>query len=322
MRKRDVIVIGAGPAGLSAAMWCAELGLSAILFERNETFGGQLAWIHNRIENHLGSRAANGPEMRAQFAAQIKDANFELQTCAEVANADLSRKLISLQNGEEFATRAIIIATGLRRRKLNVPGEREFTGHGIVESGRGERESLTGKTVCVIGGGDAATENALLLAEVCPRVSLVHRGSQLRERQIFRERVKANPRITVHCNSTVLRLLGRQRIEGVETARTGSDGTTQVLTIETDGVLIRIGYEPNSELYRDQLDTNAQGYIMVTSEMETNIESVFAVGDIANPLAPTISGAVGAGATAAKIIAGRVQHQNNSNRAYAKRQKP
>lgn len=306
MMKRDVIIIGAGAAGLSAALWCAELGLEAILLEREEEIGGQLSWIHNSIENHLGAHAADGREMREQFAAQIENSRFEMRTGTEVARVGLRAKRVLLQDGEEIQSRALIIATGLRRRRLNVEGEREFAGRGIIESGRGEQGSLTSRDICIIGGGDAAAENALLLAEACPRVALIVRGPRLRARRAFAEAVTANPRITVFYNSTVRRINGEKEVEAIEVVRAGDDETTQDLIIEARGVLVRIGYEPNSELFRDQLNLNARGYITITSEAETSVPNVFAVGDISNPRAPTVSGATGAGATAAKVIAARL----------------
>jgi thioredoxin reductase (NADPH) len=298
----DVIIIGAGPAGLSAALWCAELGLRAIVLEREPEIGGQLLWIYNRIENHLGANFENGREMRERFAAQIKQSNFELRTEAEVVSADLRAKHVTLRGREELTTRSIIIATGLRRRRLNIEGEREFAGRGIIKSGKAERERFAGREVCIIGGGDAAAENALLLAETCSRVALVHHGASLSARNEFVERIATNPRITVFYNSKLRRIVGESEVEAIEIERGDDDGMTQSLIIKTQGVLVRIGYEPNTEAFRDQLKTDADGYIWVTSETETSVPHVFAIGDISNPSAPTISGATGAGATAAKII--------------------
>ncbi|GAC1401541.1 MAG: hypothetical protein NVSMB56_16650 [Pyrinomonadaceae bacterium] len=176
----DVIIIGAGAGGMSAALWCHELKLKALTLERNEEAGGQLLRVYNAIENHLGARTADGRELRDVFAAQIEAAQIEVRTNAEVARVDLQAKRVVLQSGEEFAPRSLILATGVRRRRLNIAGEREFVGRGMLESGKLDGEKFAGKRVCVIGGGDAALENALILAEVCERVVLVHRGRELR----------------------------------------------------------------------------------------------------------------------------------------------
>src|SRR5918911_1207732 len=190
----DVIIIGAGPAGLSAALWCDELGLDTLVIEQAAEVGGQLLRVYNPVENYLGVRAANGRELRDLFAAQVEDAEFDLWTEAEIESVDLSAKRISLRSGEELRALSIIIATGVRRRELGVPGEREFKGRGMIESGRRDRDEFAGQDVCVVGGGDAAAENALYLAEACPTVTLVHRGKKLRARSEFAERLLTNHR--------------------------------------------------------------------------------------------------------------------------------
>jgi thioredoxin reductase (NADPH) len=299
----DVLIIGAGPAGLSAARWCDELGLDTLLLEANEEVGGQLAWIHNRIDNYLGVHPDNGQQLRELFIEQTKDCDFDQWTGVRIESVDLKAKRVRLQSGEELQSIAIIIATGLRRRKLGIPGEAEFVGRGIIESGQRDRDQITGRDVCVIGGGDAAAENALLLAEVCPTVTLVHRGRKLRARREFTEQLHTHHCITVFPESNVLRILGTEHVEAVEIERRGAIKPFQMAV---QGVVIRIGFEPNTDFINDQLDQDDGGYVIVDSRQETSLENVFAIGDVANPLAPTIAGAVGAGATAAKVIASRL----------------
>jgi thioredoxin reductase (NADPH) len=299
----DVIIIGAGPAGLSAALWCDELGLDTLVIEREAETGGQLLRVHNPVENYLGVRAGNGRELRDLFAAQTEDKDFDLWTQAEIESVDLRAKRIKLRSGEELQSIALIIATGVRRRRLGVAGEEEFEGRGVLASGRLERESVAGEDVLVVGGGDAAAENALMLAEVCPTVTLVHRGKSLKARAEFAERIRGDHRITVFTEATLEKIMGGERVEAVEVLRAGA---LKPFRMAVRGVLIRVGVEPNGELFRDQLHTDEQGYVVVTGEQETSAEMVFAVGDISNPHAPTVSGACGAGATAAKVIAGRL----------------
>ncbi|MBA2341093.1 MAG: FAD-dependent oxidoreductase [Pyrinomonadaceae bacterium] len=298
----DVCVIGAGPAGLSAALWCDELGLRTVVLERRDEIGGQLLWIHNRIKNHLGAQAANGREMRDCFAHGIERARFELRTEVEVKQSHLGEKRVELQNGERIEARSMIIATGLRRRILDVPGEAEFAGRGMMESAARDRELFAGRDVCVVGGGDSAVENALLLAEVCRNVSIIHRGKAFRARPQFIERLSQSPRIRVYLQSRVERITGNAEVEAVSFFNGESFGAME---LNVSGVLARIGYEPNTEMFDNELKLNSEGYIAVSSDGETNVQDVFAVGDVANPLAPTISGAVGAGATAAKVISAR-----------------
>lgn len=300
----DVIIIGAGPAGLSAAFWCDELGLDTLVVEQKTEVGGQLLSIHHPINNYLGLQTENGHEMRDVFAARIDDADFDLWTDAEIESVDLRAKSIALRSGENLNSIALIIATGVHRRRLGIPGEIELTGKGIAESGTRDRELLAGKDVCIIGGGDAAAENALMLAEVCPTVTVVQRGRKSHARKEFSERLHTNHCITVFKESNVQRIIGKDWVEAVEILR---NGALQPFQMAVGGVLIRIGVAPNTKLFRDQLHVDESGYVVVTGEEETSVGNVFAIGDVSNPMAPTIAGATGAGATVAKIIASRLR---------------
>jgi thioredoxin reductase (NADPH) len=294
----DVLIIGAGAGGLSAALWCDQLGLDTLVLEESAEVGGQLLWVHNPIENYLGLTVANGRELREHFAAQVEGAEFDLWTQVEIESVDLGAKRVLLRSGEELQAIFLIIATGLRRRRLDVPGEAEFAGRGMIESGARDRELFAGRDVVVVGGGDSAVENALLLAEVCPTVTLVHRRKKLRARRELVERLRGTHCVTVFTEAELLRVIGDERVEAVEIKRHGAIKSFQMAV---GGVLVRVGYEPNTELFRAQLETDERGYVRVSSE-----QNVFAVGDVASPLAPTISGAAGAGATAAKVIAARL----------------
>lgn len=302
----DVIIIGAGPAGLSTAFWCDELGLDTLVLEQAQEIGGQLHRVYNPIENYLGLKTRNGKELLDIFSADVNDAEFDLWTQTSIKSVDLKAKRVSLASGEELQSIAIVIATGVRPRELGVPGEKEFVGKGMIESAVRERELLAGKDVCVVGGGDAAVENALLLAEVCPTVTLVHRGKKLRARHEFKEKLQAVHCITVFTESVLTRIIGEDDVVAVEIQRKQGLKPFQVAV---RGVLIRIGVEPNTELFKDQLETDDKGYLVVNGRQETNVPMVFGVGDVANPSAPTISGATGAGATAAKIIASRLNER-------------
>jgi len=299
----DVIIIGAGPAGLSTAFWCDELGLDALVLEESEQVGGQLHRVYNPITNYLGLKTANGQELLELFTKDVDAAEFDLWRNAFITSVDLKARRISLQSGENLQAISIVIATGVRPRQLGVPGEREFAGKGIIESATRDRELFAGKDVCVVGGGDAAVENALLLAEVCPTVTLVHRRKKLRARREFIERLQGNHCITVFTDSVVTRIIGEDDVVAVEIQRQGGIKPFQ---LAVRGVLIRIGIEPNTDLFKEQLATDDQGFIVVNSQQETDVPMVFAVGDVSNPVAPTISSATGAAATAAKVIAARL----------------
>jgi thioredoxin reductase (NADPH) len=299
----DVIIIGAGAAGLSAALWCDELGLDTIVLEQAEQTGGQLHSIFGPIENYPGVHAKDGREFFASFSERAREAEFDLWTNVEIESVDLKAKRVRLRSGEDLHSISIIIATGVRRRQLGIPGEREFAGHGIIESASRDRHDWAGKDVCVIGGGDAAAENALLLADVCPTVTLVHRGKTLRARPTFVQQLQGQHCVTIFPESVVTGILGDGQVEAVEILRKDA---LKPFQMAVQGVVIRIGVEPNTELFREQLKLDDAGYAIVNGQHETELVNVFAIGDVSNPLAPTISSAAGAGATAAKVIASRL----------------
>lgn len=306
----DVVIIGAGPAGLSCAQWCDELGLDTLVVERGAEVGGQLLWVHHPVENYPGLSAADGRGLRDLFAARVEDAGYDLWTGAEIESVDLRARRVRLASGEDVRALAVVVATGLRRRRLGVPGEAEFAGRGMIESGARDREAFAGRDVCVVGGGDAAVENALLLAEVCATVTLVHRGKKLRARREFVERLQGTHCVTTFTESELVSVIGGAEVEAVEIRRRGAIKPFQMAV---RGVLVRVGYDPNTELFAGQLERDERGYVLTNSEHETSVENVFAVGDVSSPRAPTVAGAVGAGATAAKVIAARLDGAAGKN---------
>jgi thioredoxin reductase (NADPH) len=296
---QDVIVLGAGAAGLSAALWCDELGLKTLVLERQPEIGGQLLRVFNPIENHLGAPTAqNGRELRDRITEQIEQRNFQLRLNVNIEPVDLSAKTIFLANGENLSARALVLATGVSRRKLNVAGETEFRGRGILESGKRDASIAEGKTVCVVGGGDAAAENALILAERAAKVYLVHRRPEFRARAEFLDKIRENPKVETLPETRVNKILGGEAVEKIELQNRAGE----TFQIAVEAIVIRIGVEPNTELFRGQIELDNDNYIKINSRCETSLENVFAVGDVANPIAPTISSAIGMGATAAKVV--------------------
>ena len=295
----DVIIIGGGAAGLSAALWCDELGLNALLLEERSELGGQLLWTYNAIKNHLGIEVNNGREMRDIFLKQIERRNFAVKLSCEIIEIDVENKTVLLKSGDRFFAKAVIIATGVNRRKLNLADEEKFKDKGIIESGKRDHDLVKGKNVAIIGGGDAAFENALILAETASEVILIHRSKDFRARTEFVEQAKRNPKIKILINTIAQKIIGEQRVEAAE-IKNAQTNETQILPVEV--ILIRVGVEPNTKFLRGKIDADESGYININQNCETNINGVFAVGDVANPLAPTVSSAVGMGATAAKVI--------------------
>ena len=296
LEQFDVVIIGGGPAGISAAVWCADLGLSSVVLERETEPYGQLRWIHNPIANYLGARARNGEELIELFEKTARPWNLRVETGAAVESVDCKRRTVTFAGGRAYSGRALFIATGIRRRTLGVPGEDRFMGNGILRSGAGERESVKGKRVAVAGGGDAAAENALLLADFAEHVHLIHRRDRLSARTEFRQAIESRANIESIFGSEVVELGGGERLEYVDIA--GPDGS--IYRLPADHFIARIGVAPNSEIVASQLDLDPRGYILVDAESRTSVEAVYAIGDVANPTSPTITAATGTGTTAAK----------------------
>lgn len=296
-RNYEVIVVGGGPAGMSAAIRCAELGIDAILLERDAELGGQLLWTYNTIENYLPFKAKDGRELRDHFLRRVETANVKYLTNAPVAHADLRKKTVTLANGDLYTAKSIIVATGVRRRSLNVPGEAEFRGRGILESGVKDKERVRGKTVVIVGGGDAALENACILSEIAKKVFVVHRRSTFSAQQKFVDAVRDRQNVEFVLDSRVTAIVGDARIAAVEIENSVSGGHS---TIPAEAVLIRIGVIPNTELLADHIELDGSGFAVTTKRHQTNISNIYAAGDIANPHDLTVQAAAVAGAESAE----------------------
>ncbi|MBK9164008.1 MAG: FAD-dependent oxidoreductase [Acidobacteria bacterium] len=297
----DIVVIGGGPAGLSAAAWCSDLGLSAVLIEGSEQPGGQLHSINNPIANYAGLAAANGREFAAKLLEWEKQFAFRREFGTRVESVSADPLVLRTAGGEEFRPRAVILATGLSRRRLGLAGEDEFVGKGVLRSGAGQREEAPGKHVVIVGGGDAAIENAVLLSEFAERVTVVHRSREFRARAEFLESARSAKNVELITETYVTKILGEERFEGIEVS--GPEGPDLIMA---DLLLIRIGFKPNSELLRGLVELDVSGYVQVDVTCLTSEPMIYACGDVANPVSPTISTATGMGATAAKAIAARL----------------
>lgn len=296
-QKFDVLIVGGGPGGLAAAAWCADLGASAVLIEKEKEFGGQMLWTYNQITNYPGIEPVAAVTLRNRFLAQIESTNTVKLSMTEVMKFSATEKLVITSDGTLYRGQTVIFATGVRRRRLNVAGESEFEGRGVLKSGAGQSTEISGKCVVIIGGGDAAIENALILGEKAASVHVIHRRPEFTARQGFMDRVKANRRIQISRNTIVTAIRGNKNAESVEVENVLSN---EKKTIKADAVLIRIGVIPNTELLRGQTALDPKGYVIVNRRCETSVPGVFAIGDVANPESPTIISAAGQAATAVK----------------------
>jgi thioredoxin reductase (NADPH) len=299
--ETDVAIIGGGPAGMSAAIWCKRLGLDHLLLEAGEELGGQLFAIHNPVIDYPGLRAENGREMQAAFARHAQELGCLYRVKAEVVRVDVAAKVLTIRvDGaeQEVRCRGMIAATGSSERRLCVPGEREMIERGEVYSASRDRERFAGRKVVVVGGGDRAFEGALLLAESGAKVVLVHRSDRFRAREELRKPVLAHPEIEVLTFATVVEIVGDDRVEGILVQHKG-----ELRRLDAEGLFVRIGVEPNSALFRGQVRMDEDGYLITDEVGATDVPGFFAVGDVCTrPLYSSIASAVGQGMTAAKHL--------------------
>ena len=299
MTNYDVIIIGGGPAGMSALIWLRSLGLRGVLLEQSPALGGQMLDMFHRVLDYPGLVAENGRELRDHFNAQLDLLQLDYRTGAEIEEVDLSWGRARC-GGEWLQARAMIIATGARKRRLGIPGEDRFEVHGVSFSATRDHSLYAGKNVCVIGGGDSAVQNSLLLARICPSVTLIHRSDRFRAREDWLKEAGENPRITIINNAEAKAIEGADHVERLilEDTRTG-----EIKSIETEGVFIRVGVTPNTEMIRGQIGLDEAGFIKTDQRQRTSVEMVYAAGDVCRPVSLSVATAVGHGAVAAKDIA-------------------
>jgi thioredoxin reductase (NADPH) len=279
------------------------------LIESAREVGGQLHHVYNRIENYPGISAANGQEMIGLFLRSLEQRKFDLRTSTTVTSADLASLTVSTSDGARLSARSIVIATGVRRRKLGVAGEDEFFGKGIMTSGAKEADTAAGKNVLVIGGGDAAIENALILSGKAKQVTVVHRSEKFKARESFLSEAQAKPNVSFVTNHTIERFEGADKLEKVFLKDKVNDSEVE---IKCDLALIRIGVEPNSTSFSSQLNVDKDGYIIVSSRCETSFQNVYAIGDVANATSLNISTAAGNAATAIADISNVIKREKTN----------
>jgi thioredoxin reductase (NADPH) len=297
--NHDVIIIGGGPAGMSALIWCHSLGLRGVLLEQSPELGGQMTELFHRVLDYPGLIAENGRELRDHFAAQLDLLQLDYRTDQKIEEVDLSQRRARC-DGKWMQGEAIIIATGARKRRLGVPGEEKFEIRGVSFSATRDHGLYAGKKVSVIGGGDSAMQNSLLLAGICPSVTLIHRSDRYRARPDWLEQARENPRITIIDNTEVTAIEGGERVEKLVIEDTR---TREIKTIETEGVFIRVGVAPNTEMFRGRIELDEAGFIKTDQRQRTSVEMVYAAGDVCRPVNFSVATAVGQGAIAAKNIA-------------------
>ena len=293
---RELIIIGGGPAGYTAALYAARADLEPLVIE-GFAWGGQLM-ITSDVENYPGyADGIMGPEMMSDFRRQAERFGAEYVT-DDVTRVDFSEQPFRVWVGDdEYRSRAVIVATGASARWLGIESEEQHKGRGVSACATCDASFFREKNVYVVGGGDSAFEEALFLTKFATNVHLVHRRDEFRASRIMVDRAEANDKLDFVLNAEVEEILGDAKVEGLRLRNTGSGETWEV---EADGLFVAIGHDPNTELFRDQLDHDDGGYLVTKpGTTETNIPGVFAAGDVQDHTYRQAVTAAGSGCMAA-----------------------
>ncbi len=295
---REVIIIGSGPAGLTAALYTARANLKPLLIEGLEA-GGQLM-LTTMVENWPGFRdGIMGPDLMTEMRVQAERFGTEVLQ-GNVTAVDLSRRpfTVTLQDGRAMTAAALIIATGASARWLDIGSDRKLSGHGVSTCATCDGDFCKGRPIAVVGGGDSAMEEAIYLTKFATKVTVIHRRDTLRASKIMQDKAFANPKIEFIWDSEVVQVNDTQRGEVTSlVVRNLNTGAEQ--TLEVDGLFIAIGHTPNTSLFAGQLDLDATGYIRTHDGTKTSVPGVFAAGDVQDHVYRQAVTAAGSGCMAA-----------------------
>jgi thioredoxin reductase (NADPH) len=293
---RELIIVGGGPAGYTAALYAARADLEPLVIE-GFTWGGQLM-ITSDVENYPGyADGVMGPEMMADFRRQAERFGAEFIT-DDVTKVDLSEQPLRVYVGDdEYAARSVIVATGASARWLGIESEQQHRGRGVSACATCDAAFFRGRDVYVVGGGDSAFEEALFLTKFASAVHLVHRRDEFRASRIMVDRAVANEKIDFILSAEVVEVIGGDKVEGL---RLRSTRTGETWKVTADGVFVAIGHDPNTGLFLGQLDTDANGYLVTErGSTATNVPGVFAAGDVQDHVYRQAVTAAGSGCMAA-----------------------
>ena len=304
----DAVIVGGGPAGLTAGLYLSRAGYRALLIDK-DGFGGNVKnaeWI----ENYPGFGAGvAGSQLASEMMTQALDSGLQMEM-AEVAGIESysESRCVQLIDGRYFTAIALIIAGGCRPRKLNIPGERELEGKGVFECALCDGGRFQDKTVVVCGGGDRGVTEALYMAKIASKVYLIEAEATISASAILRERARSNNKIHLRCGAKVTAISGNGRVETVELQ---DSATREKESVKVDGVLIDVGIEPNTGFIGNLLSVDSEGRVVVNEKMQTSLPFIFAIGDIRSNSPGQVATAVGDGATAAISLQRLLQRQSN-----------
>lgn len=272
----DLIIVGGGPAGLSAGLYASRGRLKALLLEQSAV-GGQVITA-DKIENYPGfPKGIIGSELIKLMKEQALEFGLEikLEKVEKIETADKDKNVISEEN--EYGAEAVIIATGAQWANLNVPGEKEFRGRGVSYCATCDAPFFKNKEIVVVGGGDTAVGEAVFLSKFCKKITLVHRRQALRATQILQERIKMCPNVEFIWDSVVVGIFGKKNVEAVRVKNVKSEKETD---ISSAGIFIFTGLKPNSGFLGNLVDKDEGGYIKTNENLETSLAGIFAAGDV------------------------------------------
>ncbi|MBI2821450.1 MAG: thioredoxin-disulfide reductase [Acidobacteria bacterium] len=292
MKQYDVIIIGAGPAGLTAALYTARSKLSTLLLDKLAP-GGQLLNTE-KIEDYPGFETITGLELSERFERQVRSFGAEIRI-EEVTDLIPSRKRVRTADNE-YQAKAIIITSGGYPRKLDIPGEKEFAGKGVSYCALCDGAFFRDQVIAVVGGGNSAVEESIFLTKYVKKLHLVHRRDEFRAQKIFVDRAKKNKKIEFVLDSVMEEIGGSKEVEwaAIRNVKTGERHK-----LDLQGVFVFIGFVPNRQYFHEHLEHDADGYLLTDANMQTSVPGVFAAGDIRHQLTRQITTAAGDATTAA-----------------------
>lgn len=298
----DIIIVGAGPAGLSAAIYALRAGKSVKVFEAN-TYGGQIVNTPD-IENYPGIKHISGFEFATGLYEQAKDLGAELvyEKVLSIKN-DIDKKIVYTSAGE-YEAKAVILATGAKNRKLGVEKEDEFVGKGISYCATCDGAFFRNKDVAVQGGGNTALEDAAFLSNYCNKVYVIHRRDEFRGDHKDVETLKAKENVEFVLNSTVIELIGETNLTGIKVL---NKLTNEVKTLEVSGLFVAIGQEPDNKSFEDVVILDEKGYIKATENCLTNTKGIYTAGDCRTKEVRQLTTAAADGAVAALAAASYIK---------------
>jgi thioredoxin reductase (NADPH) len=299
-KHTKVLILGSGPAGYTAAIYAARAMLKPILVYGSQP-GGQLSTT-TEVENYPGySKVIQGPWLMEEMKGQAEAVGTEMIQ-DHISKVDLSKKPFTAtgDNGQIYTADTFIISTGAQARWLNLKSEQEFKGFGVSSCATCDGFFFKEKEVAVVGGGNAAVEEAIFLTKFATKVKLIHRRDELRAEKLLQEKLKANKKIEIIWDSAVEEVLGTSEPKGVNAIKIKNLKTNDVTELKVDGLFVAIGHDPATALFKDQLSTDKEGYLITKPDStKTNIPGVFAAGDVKDKIFRQAVTAAGMGCMAA-----------------------